>query len=564
MLVELKVKDFAIIDELHVQFKQGLNILSGETGAGKTILLKGLSLLMGAKSSTETIRSGAKQATVEGAFDLSLRPDIVRITEEMGIPVDEDVLVVRRVLLQAGKSRVYVNGCLSTLTTLQNIVFPLIEVTGQHAPLIEMTGQHESKSLLAKSYQLELLDIFASCWQLRSDYKKLFSEYSDVTNEIDSLLTQSSERQQNLDFYQFQKEEIENFSPVSGEEIELESQYAHIKNSTNIQELSEQIQNLLLTDEGSAINRLQKAESLSVSLEKYDEKAAKKLEDLSQAKTLVEDALYSLETYLGNKDLDPEKIETLQERMSQLRKLQKKYGPTCDDILTSLENISQQINSIENSEHRLELLKKDQKAIYDQLEKLANRLHQKRKTAATELDTVVNKELNELNMKGVRFSGSIKKTEKLNSHGVSEIEFLIKNSVKDSGRPLAKFASGGELSRILLALKNVIGRGELPRSYIFDEVDTGVSGPTAEKVGIKLKSIARDQQVICVTHLPQVAAFASNHFLIEKIQENGQLITKVRKLKSKQRIEEVARLISGERITQTSLAHAKQLINSAN
>lgn len=563
MLLELKVSHFAIIDNLHIQFKKGLNIMSGETGAGKSVLLKSLGLLMGQKASSESIRTGFELASVEGFFDISDRHDIHKKLQESGIETEDNMLIVRRIISSQDKSRIYINGTLSTLSILRDIVAPLIEVAGHSAPLIEMTGQHENKNLLSKAYHLDLLDQYSGVWDIREDYSEKFSRLSKIKDQITQLEADSKMKAQRLDFLKYQQAEIKKLNLVKGEDLEIETTLKKLKNSSKLSQFVNSSESALYSDDDSAVSRLHAVILKAHELISIDPEIAQKIETLEQAKTIIEDTMYDLRQYVSKIETDPNQLENLQQRLSDLRKLQKKYGSTVDDILIALQNIETELHSLENSETQIDELKQESDKIQKQLIKIAADMHKRRSEASILLTNSVNDELLDLNMKGVTFHAGIEKLVELNSTGISDVEFMSQTSAKDPKRALAKFASGGELSRILLSLKRVVGASAQPRTYLFDEVDSGVSGPTAEKVGKKLKSIAKGQQVICVTHLPQVAACGDSHFYIHKSPSEDSVQMQVTELKGKDRIHEIARLISGEKISKTSLAHAEQLLSEA-
>lgn len=564
MLIELKVSQFAIIEEIDIHFQPGLNILSGETGAGKSVLLKSLGLLMGMKASSDMVRSGVDQATLEGFFDLSDRSDIVSRIKEMGIEVLDDTLVVRRVVSSNGKSRIYLNGSLSPLTSLRDIVSPLITVTSANensAPLIEMTGQHENRHLQSKSYHLDLLDQYSGDFDKVSQYQDQFVQWKNLDEEIQELETSSKDRMQKLDFLKFQIQEIEALGLVSGEEEELEQKVKRVKGSQKLQDFfSEAIDSIYASDD-AALVRIHHLIQKGSDLQKLDPSLENLIQLLGQVKTLLEEVTLEIRNSSRSLDSDGSDLNELEARLSDLRRLQKKFGATADDILQAYKRMSDEVEELEGSDEKLLALKSQRKKIESELITQAEVLHKRRQEAGSLLKNSVNEELKDLNMKGVLFEVSTEKLSDLSSTGLTDVEFLIRASKKEEPRPLAKIASGGELSRILLALKTVIGSSELPRTYLFDEVDTGVSGETAEKVGKKLKEMAQDQQVICVTHLPQVAAFADHHYLIEKSQSKGRAAMKVMPLNKESRIQEIARLISGEKITKTSLQHAKELLS---
>ncbi len=562
MLLELKVQNFAIIENLHLSFRQGLNILSGETGAGKSVLLRSLSLLMGAKSSSESIRTGSTQASIEGSFDLSHRKDILSRLQDMGIEVDENLLVVRRVLSEE-KSRIYLNGTLSTLNNLRDLVSPLIEVTGHSAPLIEMTGQHDNRNLLSTAYHLDLLDQYVGAWELRSRFAKEFQRLNQIRSEIEELKNENQTKAQRLDFLIFQRNEIKSLSLNAEKDQDLEIEIKKLKSSSRLGAFVDGAENALYNDDDSAMARLNAIIKKSFDFSSVDPTLAQKLEPLEQAKSLIEDAMYELRSYISKIETDPQRLEQLEQRLSDLRKVQKKYGPDIAVILEKLSEMETEIAQLENSDLRISELEAQSTAIEKELEKWATELHKKRHSGSKLLADSVNSELLDLNMKGVTFHVAIEKRDSLCSTGISEVEFKTQTSPKDAPRSLGKVASGGELSRILLSLKRVVGATHQPRTYLFDEVDTGVSGPTAEKVGRKLKSIAQGQQVICVTHLPQVAACGDAHFFIQKSPGKEGVAMEVLDLKAKDRVKEIARLISGEKISKTSLAHAEQLLSES-
>ncbi len=562
MLCELKVSNFAIIDNVHMQFRKGLNILSGETGAGKSILLKSLGLLMGEKATTDALRSGVDSAVIEGSFDLESRPDIRERLLEMGIDTPDEQMVVRRIVSK-DKSRVYINGALSTLGGLRDVVAPMLEVAGHSVPLIEMTGQHENRNLLSRAYHLDLLDQYAGCWKRRLEFTELFRRAQELRAEIEEIRHESRTRAQRLDFLIYQRDEIKAIGLRPGEEAEIENETRRLKHSARLNEFASQAEGLLYDDDDSVTSKLHYLLQRAAELKNVDPGLASRLDPLSQAKTLINEVRYELRDYQRELEGDPGRLEELQSRLSSLRQLQKKYGSTAVEILEALAGIEKEIDQLENSDELLQSKEKELVKIEKELGGIASELHDRRAGAARQLADGVNEELKDLNMKGVNFHVHVERATTLNSTGQSAVEFMTQTSKGDAPRPLAKFASGGELSRILLSMKQVVGAGQFPRTYLFDEVDAGVSGNTAEKVGRKLKRMAQGQQVICVTHLPQVASFGDVHFYIHKAALKKGVQTEVAELQKTDRVQEIARLISGEKITKTSLAHAEQLLTDS-
>lgn len=561
MLLELKVSNFAIIDNAHINFRSGLNILSGETGAGKSILLKSLGLLMGEKAASESVRNGAEQAVIEGSFDLGQRPDIKQRLGEMGIDVFDEQLVVRRIVsLQTSKSRVYLNGALSTLAGLREVVAPLVEVTGQGVPLIEMTGQHENRNLMSRGYHLELLDQYTGTWKTRAEFAAQFTRLQELHEETEQIRLDARNRAQRLDFLIYQRDEIKALGLKAGEETEIENETKRLKYSARLGEFAQQAEEMLYGGDDSVTSRLHYVLQRAGELRAVDPSLSQMLEPLGQARTLINEVSYELRDYEKKLDADPSRLEDLEERLSRLRQLQKKYGSTAEEILRALADIEGEIHQLENAEEILSEKESEIGKLEKALDTLAKDMHKRRENGAKLLEKGVNDELKDLNMKGVEFHVQVVWGEAMSSSGQSAVEFMTKTSKADVPRQLARFASGGELSRILLAIKQVVGSSTHPRTYLFDEVDAGVSGPTAEKVGRKLKRIAKGQQVICITHLPQVASFGDVHFFIQKSQVKKGVQTEVVELPKADRVKEIARLLSGEKITATSIAHAEQLL----
>ena len=563
MLQELKVSQFAIIDNLHIEFQNGLNIISGETGSGKSILLKSLALLMGEKASADIIRTGAKEAVIEGAFDLRKRPDIKRALEALSIDTGDNTLVVKRVIAQSDKSKIYLNGSISTLTQLREIVSPMIEVTGQNAPLIEMTSQHDNRNLLSKPYHLDLLDQYAGHFEKRNSYEQKYTALWALKTQIQEFENQAQAKSQKLDFLNFQLAEFEKVNVDPEIDQQLEDQIKAMKGSHRILSFVDDCENILFSDSDSVVSRLKSIQKKSLELGAVGAQFSDRMTGLAQANQLIEDAFYSLRRDLSKLQMDPAELEQKEDRLSQIRKLQKKYGQDLQGITEACQKIKTEVFELENSDAHLEKVRKQASQLELELKLLAEELHKTRVKFADKLADAVNRELLDLNMKGVTFFIQTLKLEQLSSIGISEVEYLCQTSSKDPKRPISKVASGGELSRILLSLKKSLGQLDKPRTYLFDEVDTGVSGNTAEKVGRKLKTIAAGQQVICVTHLPQVAAWGDAHYSINKSNDNNSVNMMVTELKAKSRVEEIARLLSGEKITRTSIAHAEQLLSES-
>lgn len=558
MLVELKVKDFAIIDNVQMEFGPGLNIISGETGAGKSILVRSLGLLMGSKSQADDVRSGVDQAIVEGHFDLSDREDILATLNERGLASDSD-LIVRRVIARDGKNRVYLNGHLCSLTDLKSIVAPLVDLTGRSTPLIEVTGQHDNKNLLSPHYHLDILDQYCKTWELRQKVATYITKIREIDEQIENVRSSSRDRSQRLDFIKYQISEIENLELDEEKDSKIEDRIKALKSQHSIAQFYQQSRDALEGDSNSVQSTLDRVLKSAHGLKYKPEAISSVITLLEDAKKNIIEAAYQLNASENETDGDAQ-LEDLESRLSDIRRLQKKFGPEIRDIIREFSAMREELSILENSEEQIAQWELEKKAITAELTPILKKLTAQRQKGSLKLAEQVNDELADLNMKGVIFSIQLEATETPNMSGQDQVVFSIQNGAKGEPRPLHKSASGGELSRILLSLKVSVGEIDVPRSYLFDEVDTGVSGPTAQKVGRKLKDIAKGQQVMCITHLPQVASFGDQHYFISKKNLKGQMAMTAVSLKGTEKIEEIARLISGEKITPTSLAHAKQLL----
>lgn len=553
MLIELKVSHFATIDSLRVNFlKPGLNVLTGETGAGKSVILKSLSLLISGKATPDVIRTGQNEAIIEGALDLSDRPDIRKHLKNLDLDSGDSMLVVRRILSREGKSRIYINGHLSTLNVLTSLV----------SELVEITGQHEHHSLTQPASQLGFLDRFAGTETLALECREKFGSLSKLKSDLESLRQDAGHRQQKIDFLSYQVQEIESFQPTPGEDQVLASQYQRARHFSKLSQFAASTLDALHGRDNSLHSQIQDFVRTGESLIELDQKLKPIIQNLKEASLLIEDTSFGLRDYAQEEAFDSQDIEKLEDRLSSLRKLQKKYGNSIDEIIAFKSKASAELLNLTNFESREAELESEIQTLEKTLVQKATDLSKKRAKAAAKLQDQVNKEMKDLNMKGVELLISSKAGETLHAMGFDEVSFLFRNSPQDEPKPISKVASGGELSRLMLSLKQTISAAELPMTYLFDEVDSGVSGPTAEKVGMKLKRIGRNHQVICITHLPQVASFGDAHFLITKEVEKSSVKSDVRELNLEERVKELGRLISGKKITATSLAHAREMIES--
>lgn len=558
MLVELRVKNFALIDELNIQFKRGFNVLSGETGSGKSILLKSLAVLMGAPSSNDFVGPFDDSAQVEGLFDIGERPDIKERLDKMDLASGDDLIVRRQI---GKKSRVYINGSLITLTELKNIITPILEIAGPFsAPLMEMTGQHDTKQLLSTHYHRFLLDLFGGVQKHLEEYRVGFENRNRLLQDIEELKSKAHERHHQLDFLKYQIQELDQFNYNPETDSDLKERISRLKNKQKLIDFLSSSEYILSQSSEAVLSGLHKImRSAEVFGDSY-EKINACMESLQTAKTLIEDVSYELSNFQNSAFSDEDNLDALTDRYTKLRSLQKKFGESEEDLMQAHAKLKSEIETLESLDEILTQKEAELKTLEIKLQMKASQMHELRLMAAKNIEVRVNEQLQDLNMKGVLFFVGLEKTTELNRYGSSRVEFLVKNHSESELRPLAKTASGGELSRILLSIKSVLGENEWPRTYLFDEVDTGVSGPTAELVGKKLKTLAFDQQILCVTHLPQVAALGDHHYAIEKLVQQNKTQIKVRELSKTERVTEIARLMSGEHISESSRQHAQKLL----
>jgi DNA repair protein RecN (Recombination protein N) len=566
LLTDLRVQNFALIENLSVEFGSGLNVISGETGSGKSVLLRSLGLLMGEKASLSWVKNPQLPCTVEGVFNLTARKDVSQALDDLGIDCSEGTLIIRRVINQ-DKSKIYMNGTIVTLQNLKEIVCPLLDLSSAHVPLIEMTGQHDNKNLLSRSFHLDLLDIFSQNLEAREDFEKLYREFIKLQHELKEAESTAHNNEQRKDYLSFQLQEINEIDPKPSEDQEIEARLKGLKSAERLFEANQFLQFHLLESDEAFVSSLKQFEKLlkGVSLEDLKYPLFEKLNALKEEATEI---AYQFERYSEGYQKDFHLLPELEERLHLLRKLQKKFGPELSHVLAAKEQIEKELLTLDSQRDLIQSLQARLLALKSELAARAAKLHESRVAAQARFSRKVNSELKDLNMKGVQFSVQIERLPELNSFGQTAVEFLIQTSAGRDFQPIAKIASGGELSRILLSIKKIVGQTRFPRTYLFDEVDAGVSGLTAQKVGEKLKAIAKNQQVIIVTHLPQVASFGDHHFVIEKVvstsaNKGSSAKTVLRPVKGADRLREIARLLSGEKITTSSLKNAEELLSSA-
>jgi DNA repair protein RecN (Recombination protein N) len=561
MLKELNIKNFAIIDHLRVEFAPGLNVFTGETGAGKSIVVDALNLALGERASADLIRTGCQEAVVEAAFELNGRgtAEITALLSGQGIEVNSgEDLIVRRVLSSSGKNKVYINGSLANLNTL----------TALGASLADIHGQHEHQSLLSLERQMELLDSFGGLSELRDVLSDAYHRLQDVRKELALLESGERDRAQREDMLRFQKNEIEVARLKPGEDGDLANEQKILTNSEKIAGLSHAAVDGLYSSENSVLTRLKKAMTNLRDIAAIDNRLSPVIELCEAGRAQIEEASREVSAYADRVEFDPDRLEQIGDRLDLLQKLKKKYGNTIDEIIEFGKNASAELERMERSTDEIERLRKEIQLIKFGLTAKAQELTKKRSAASRVLEKKIEAELSHLGMKKTAFTVTITQEpgqdtldgHRLGPHGADRVEFLISPNPGEEPKPLAKIASGGELSRIMLALKTILVEGDSIPTLVFDEVDAGIGGAVAEEVGKKLKSVATKRQVFCITHLPQIASMATSHYGVSKSVKKDRTNTEVRLLDKKERVDEIARMLGGKIITEATLKHAEEMI----
>lgn len=552
MLQTLSIKQFAIIDELEVHFGEGLTVLSGETGAGKSIIIDAIGQLIGMRASSNYVRHGEKKSIIEGIFDIDESKEAISILRDLSIDIDEDFLLVKREIFSSGKSMCRVNNQIVTLQDLRKIMQELLDIH----------GQHETQSLLKQKYHLQLLDNYAedTYKSLLDDYVSTFDQYKAKKKELEDLETADQALLQRLDLLKFQYEELQEAQLTDGEVSQLETDIKRIQNSENLS-LALNNAHLTLTDEHAITDRLyelsNQLQSISDILpDKYD----RLKEDVDQFYYTLDDAKHQLYDELTNTEFDEQYLNELEARMNVLNSLKRKYGKDISELIVYQDKLDNEINKIENYEESTSQLREEIESLYDKVFKLGKKLSQERRVVAQSLRDNIVDEIQNLQMKDANLEISFKPLDTPNREGIEFVEFLISPNKGEPLKSLNKIASGGELSRIMLALKTIFVKTRGQTAILFDEVDSGVSGQAAQKMAQKMKDLAQHIQVICISHLPQVATMSDQHLFISKASKDNRTTTHVKELTGEERIDEVARMISGASVTELTRQNAKEMI----
>lgn len=552
MLRELRIKNLAIIDDLTIRFGTGLNVLTGETGAGKSIIIDALGLALGERAQTEMIKTGENEASVEAFFEVSDRPhgsEPQRLLEQMGIMCEDGIILRRNIYISsAGKSRAYINDTIVNIQSLCDI----------GRALVDIHGQHEHQSLLSTDNQRTLLDFYGKLQDKRAEVEAMFYEVQSLKKELSELKANVKERAHRIDLLSFQINEIDSASLKTGEKDALEKERVILSNLNKLSELTETAYAMLYESEGACVENLSSVISKLKEMSSIDQSIDETLSLLESAMPLLEDASVSLRRYKEKYDLDPQRLESIEERLENIKRLEKKYGEGVDAILRYRDEAEKELLSLGQTDEKTDMIENQLREKEKKLLDAAVDLSEKRKKTAEEISRPVEKILKELAFEKVEFRVDIKASP-LSSSGMDAVEFLFSANPGELPKPLTRVASGGELSRIMLALKNILADVDRIPVLIFDEIDAGVGGRTAESVGMKLKKLAKTHQVICITHLPQIASTADFHLMTEKSQKKDGVSVKIKELSPEERKTEIARMLSGK-VTDVSLKHARELL----
>jgi len=556
MLQELRIKNLAIIDELNLTFSKGLNILSGETGTGKSIILNAVQLLIGDKATEELIRSSEEEASIEALFDISgnleVKDEIQEKSQRLPNKGEEDSLLVRRVISRSGRGKAFINGNLATLGMLSEI--------GEK--LLSIYGQHEHQSLQRVETHIDILDEFGGLLGLREEFQKDFQRFVSLSEEVKRIREEKERRVKECDLMTFQSKEIETSGIQIGEEKALKEERSLLTHAQKLMAFANLSEEMLYGGNGSAIEKIQSILNQGREMGTIDPSLSPHLKTLETALIQLEEVALALRDYSRRIEMNPMRLEEIENRLEEIDRLKRKYGPTIEEVLLFKKRVNEALESFTSDGEKLSQLEVLLEPLLGEVIALAKQLSGERRRVASELKRSVEKELGSLGMKKTTFEVQVEDLP-LSLKGVDRVEFLISPNVGEEVKPLAKIASGGELSRIMLAMERILVKIGGRQVLIFDEVDSGIGGATAEVVGKKLRELSKHHQVICVTHLPQIACFAENHHSVKKEVRTGRTTTIVDRLEKEAIVDEIARMLGGLKVTEKTRAHAKEMIENA-
>jgi len=549
MLQELYIKNFALIEELHISFDKGLNILTGETGAGKSIIIGAIGLILGGRASSEVIRKGSDLCEVVGLFEIKENIRLKEMLSEKGLLSREEEFILKRELSRQGRSRCFLNGQIITLGMLEEI--------GNY--LVDVHGQHEHQALLKPSVARDLLDEFGVLMKLRKRTEETYRKFREKSRELEELRASEKEREQQIDLYRFQIEEIDHANLSVEEEEVLEKEYKVLSNAEKLDQLSQELYHHLYEGAGSITEKMALVEKSLERIVAIDQTLKDELKEIGEVKYQIDEIALTIRDYRRKIEFNPQRLQEILERKELISKLKRKYGNTIKEILNYRKETQVKLDKLLHSARSMEEITSEVERLEEELAREAGKLSRERKIAGAKLKKETEQELRELGMGRARFHVEIKQGE-IKSSGMDEIRFLVAPNVGEDLKPINRIASGGEISRIMLALKTILARADRIPTLIFDEIDVAIGGRIAQVVGRKMRTLYPNRQVICITHLPQIAVFASNHYFVGKKISGGRTKTLVDLLDRKGRESEIARMLGGERLTEITLKHAREMI----
>jgi DNA repair protein RecN (Recombination protein N) len=545
MLRFLRVRNFALIDQLELHFNSGFNLLSGETGAGKSIIVDALGLLAGSKASPEMVRTGETRAVVEAVFEADIKTDLDRL----GLDFEGEETIVRREISSDERNRVYINNQPSTVSALRALA-PL---------LLDIHGQHEQQTLLDSSNQLALIDAFADSTDLTEKVRGVYLAAQNAEAELAELTAEHARKLERLDLLSFQHDEIQKVNPKPGETEHARERLGVLANAGKLLEAAAHGYEALYESETSALSSVAQVQRAVRDAAQHDARLQAIADQIETARISLQDIAYALRDYANQVDADPRELERVQSRLAELERLHRKYGP---DLLEHLHKVRREMDNIGLTESKKEQLEAKIAELRQEYVVLAGQLSQRRRSTSKKLEAAVERELHSLALPNARFKIAWTDVAPGRASGIDQPELLISANPGEEPWPLEKIASGGELSRVMLALRTVLAVEHRQKALVFDEVDAGIGGKAAETVGQKLKELSSRYQILCVTHLAQIAAFADHQYRIEKVIAEGRTVTRVEALTGEARIEELVRMMSGSRVTDAARQHVKELLKA--
>ena len=552
MLSELRLENFAIIDDISVGFGDGLNIITGETGTGKSLIVDAINVILGDRFTTDHAKSPGREVVVEALFEIPPGCGIAEKLEKFGVGSGGDELVVKRVLTERGRSRIYANGSMIALGVLS-------ELTGG---LVNMFGQHEHQNLLRKSNYLNYLDDFSQLEHELSEYGNAYAELSEIGRRIEALEKKRLEGTEKRDYLGFQIEEIRNVSPAEGEDSKLEEERTRLENSEKFSSSLGGAAGLLYEREGSAVDSLKQAASRLEEVSGLDSSLGKLRDRINSLLIEAEDVFYGLNEFAGRVEHNPARLEEVISRLEDIKKLKRKHGDSIGEILEKLRRMETELGEMDNSDELFRELGKKRDSLRGEVFRAAESISSARQAGAGRLEELFAVEAESVGLKNARFEIEFGEKE-LSADGRDRVDFLFSANPGQKPRPVTKVASGGELSRIMLALRSFVSAGDPGSILIFDEADAGIGGVVAETIGRKIKELSAENQVICITHLPQVAKFADTHLLVAKNFGEGETEVSVDVMTGRRRVEEISRMLAGQSVSEKTFEVAEELIKGA-